>query len=255
MTDNLTIRAKFTIKIIGIILFVISFSSIFYIVYESVTHYTFNLKEPEYFLNFIRLFTKYQGVYSATFIVIATYYALNQYIENFKSNNTAIIQFQTQLKDIDDRIEKEKIELTMNQCKYFYDDIQSTIKAMYRSFDGILQIDHIAWTINDFTEEDLHRQDQKWHQQFDSIPDEIRDKIVLSMSKLEMFSTYFMDGNADLEIGFKTVGKAFCRQVLYIYPLISIWRSKKRVYDDNFYNKTIELYIKWSNQIEKIRIK
>jgi len=253
MTDKFTICAKKIIKITGIILFVISCLSIIYIACDSFIHYTFNLKKSEYFLNFIGLFSKYQGLYSATFIVIATYYALNQYIENFKSNNTAITQLQTQLKDINDRIEKEKIELTMVQCKYFYDEIQSTIKDMYRSIEGTLKIDHITWIINDFTEEDLFQQDQNWHKQFDSIPNDIRDKIILSMGKLEMFSIYFMHGNADLEIGFNTVGKDFCRQILNVYPLISIWRSRARQYDENFYNKTTELYKKWNDKLEEIR--
>ena len=253
MEDKFTRYAKKIIRIIAVLLFIISCISFVYVIYDGIIQYSFSIKTPEYFVNFIGLFSKYEGLYSATFVAIATYYVLNQYIENFKSNNTAIKQLQSQLQEINDRIEKEKVELTMVQCKYFYEEVQSSVKEMYRSIEETLKIDHISWEINDFTEEDLFKQDPYWHNKFDLIPNNLRDKIILSMSKLEIFSIYFMHGNADLDIGFNTVGKDFCRQIINIYPLISIWRSRARPYNENFYNKTTELFKKWNGKLEEIR--
>ena len=252
-TDNYTKIAKWIIKYLGITLFFLSLISLGYLIFESFDKYTLNFCKVEYFVTFIGLFSKFSGLYSATFVVVATYYALNQYIENLKSNNTSITQLQTQIQDINGRIESEKISLTMTQCKYFYDEIQNNIKEMYRSLDGILIINHLDWEINDFTEEDLFLQDRNWNNKFDQIPNNIRDKIILSISKLEIFSIYFIYGNADTKLGFNTVGKDFCKQVQNLYPLISIWRSRARHHDENFYNRTIELYRLWDNKLNEIK--
>jgi len=212
--------------------------------------YTFSISKSEYFVNFIGLFTKYSVLYSSTFIIAATYYAINQLIESKNSNTTALKQANISIKDIESKIERETSNKVVEECRYFYDKIQPSIKDLYIKLSkSNLIFGGFSWEINDFTEEDIHSQDPKWMPLFDLLQksDQILySEIILAINKLEVFSISFVDGIADLEKGYKAVGYAYCRQVENIYPLVSVWRSRARDYDKNFYNKTIELYNEWN---------
>lgn len=209
----------------------------------------FCLNSSECIINFINLFTKYSGLYSATFIVSASYYAIYQLIELKISNNNLMLQTKLTSDDILTRNKRESTNKTVEECKFFYDNIQPKIKELYQDLHNIgFQFSHIKWEINDFTEEDVFLQDRDWHKRFDKLSETNKDiysEIILTINKIEAFAISFIDGLADKDVGINALGNAYIRQIENIYPFIAIWRSRSRRNEDNFYNKTVELYRLW----------
>ncbi|MDP3001751.1 MAG: hypothetical protein Q8N38_01290 [Bacteroidales bacterium] len=147
------------------------------------------------------------------------------------------------------RIKRESVNKTVEECKFFYNDIQPKIKELYQELNKIgLVFSHIKWEIGDFTEENLFEQDKNWYKTFDSLlpaHEDIYSDIILTINKIEAFAISFTDGIADKEVGMISIGNAYRKQIENIYPFIAIWRSRERKDEDNFYNKTIELYRIW----------
>jgi hypothetical protein len=251
MNELITRCSNIILIILGITLILLSLASIIYVTVDGLTTYRTDWTQIENFETFLGLFTPFKELYSATFVVLATYYALNQYVANMGANRTLIRQLEVQISDLNSRVTSEGITFTMDQCKYFLNEIQHSIRKLYRELDGNLDIQEVEWKINDFTEEDLHMQNEGWNEDFDQIEQELRDNVILTLSKLETFSIYFIHGNAHIDLGFEAIGKDYCKQVEYLYPLVSIWRSRSRQEKDNFYNGIVELYGTWKEELKK----
>jgi hypothetical protein len=236
------------LEFIIIIFLIISILSFCFIIKDAI-QLKFCLNNSNCLLNFINLFKKFAGLYSATFLVSASYYAIYQLIELKVSNNSLVFQTNITSQDIINRMKRESINKTVEECKFFYNDIQPKIRDLYQDFNKVGFIYTLnKWEINDFTWEELNSQDKVWREKIESLSSTHRvifSDIILTLNKIEAFATSFTQGIADKDVGMKAIGYLYQTQIEEIYPLIAIVRSKKIDVQDMFYNNLVELYRLW----------
>jgi hypothetical protein len=230
---------KRLLEILIFVLLIFSTVSIYFVIKDSI-QLKFCLNDSDCFLNFINLFEKYAGLYSATFIVSASYYAIVQLIELKVSNNNLIKQTNLTSQDIINRKQRESIDKTVEECKFFYDDIQPKIRDLFQDFNEVEFIFAInKWEINDFTWEELNSQDKDLGKKIENLSLTHRvifSDIILTLNKIEAFAISFTQGIADKGVGMKAIGYLYQTQIEDIYPLIAFFRSEKMDVQDRFYN-------------------
>ena len=236
------------LEILIFVLLIFSTVSIYFVIKDAI-QLKFCLNDSDCFLNFINLFEKYAGLYSATVIVSASYYAIYQLIELKVSNDTLMSQTKSTSDDIINRKQRESIDKTVEECKFFYDNIQPKIRDLFQLFSKVGFILTInKWEINDFTWQELNLQDKDLREKIGSLlshQPHISSELILTLNKIEAFAISFTQGIADTEVGMKTIGHLFQTQIEEIYPLIAFLRSQTENEQDKFYNNLIELYRLW----------
>lgn len=67
------------------------------------------------------------------------------------------------------------------------------------------------------------------------------------LNSLESVAAMFTSGVADSEIGFRIIGRSFCKQVQYRYDVISMFRPGEDP-DHDSYQNIVDLYNVWSSR-------
>jgi len=195
------------------------------------------------------LFENYTGLYSATFILLASYYTLSRYILNIASNERGILRLETQLVEIQERKEKETIESTLVECKYFYTEIIQAAQDLYVASPKLGKMINKRWETWDFTIAELIKVDSTFLPTYDKLDETVKALVLTLIAKIEFTSIAFLSGTADEDIGFRAIGKEYCAQVEAIYSLIAMHRDSNKSNFENYFSRTVVLYNKWRKQL------
>jgi len=73
-----------------------------------------------------------------------------------------------------------------------------------------------------------------------------------AMNELEAIAAAFTSGVADEGLGFKIIGRSFCRSVEYNYDLIALSRHETA---QGYWTNIVQLYRMWSPRLEELELR
>ena len=137
---------------------------------------------------------------------------------------------------------RESALLTAQQVDSFSD--------LIKKYDAVVQSPEYIKikypsTIKEFSSDEFFDQDEKWVGAFLSTDRELKINCTSIINRLEAISVYFIEGIADENLAYSSIGRTFCECVELLYPFYLISRVEKEF---NQYEKTIKLYNIWKER-------
>ena len=145
-------------------------------------------------------------------------------------------------KDLKIKSMRESALLTAQQVDSFSD--------LIKKYDAVVQSPEYIKikypsTIKEFSSDEFFDQDEKWVGAFLSTDRELKINCTSIINRLEAISVYFIEGIADENLAYSSIGRTFCECVELLYPFYLISRVEKEF---NQYEKTIKLYNIWKER-------
>jgi len=183
----------------------------------------------------------YSGLYKFTLVVWAfwaTIHRLQISQDNYQSslNQMAFVQA-----DIVNKQNKEINNETLKQCNYYLQELQVEYQKLIES--NIISGMPIEWRrLSSLTSPSLNKKYPTIYKRINDTERKQKNQILITLYKLEAFSSLFIYGNLDSKLAKKIIGYTFSKQVGFLFGLISYFRE-----DTNsvFGKNTIKLYNEW----------
>lgn len=187
----------------------------------------------------------YSGLYQFTFIVAAFWATTQQLQISLQGNKETLAQIKSTQADIKYKREKEITDDTLKHCIYYQTDLQVAFKELVESFESGLTI--IEWNGSEtFTRDMIVKNHKALYSTFKEKKN--RNEILLTLKRFEAFSSYFIHGNMDKNLGIRIIGTSYCKQAGLLLGLISFFRDND---ESEFGLSTIKLYREWKAALEK----
>jgi len=221
----------------------LSIISIFFITYSIIN--LVNLDSHTSYIN--RIYSalgNYSGLYKFTFLVCAFWVTLRQ-LEISQSNYKCTLN---QIKFTqDDIVEKRKKDITndtLKQCNFYLQELQIAFKELIETniMSGMtLEWHHLSTLISPILKEKYPSSYEK----FEKIERATKNQVLITLYKLEAFSSLFIHGNLDKQLANDIIGNTFTKQVGFLLGLISYFRQDT---NDKFGRNIIALYNEWKTK-------
>ena len=120
-------------------------------------------------------------------------------------------------------------------------DIQVQFKELIQN-DYYIGIPVIWSGLSNITRESLEKKYKASYKKFLAAEKEMKSESLITLYKLEAFSANFLQGNTDLELGRKILGKIFTKQVGFLIGLIAFYQSEG---NEKLFSNILELKSRW----------
>ncbi|MFD2921627.1 hypothetical protein ACFS6H_18050 [Terrimonas rubra] len=224
--------------------------SLFFVIYSLTTLLWFDtsisfVKSVD---NIYKAVATYSELYKFTFIVCAFWVTLRQ-LEISQSNyNTTLGQVKFVQEDILDKRKKDEKNETLSQCNFFLNDLQISFKELIET--EVVSGMPLDWSLlKTLTNSSLKEKCPQLHEKMNAIERPKKNQILITLYKLEAFSSLFIHGNLDKKLGQDIIGYTYSKQVGFLLGLISYFREDTTT---AFGLNTIKLFYEWRTDKDEL---
>jgi hypothetical protein len=200
------------------------------------------LEKAEYTVSkFYTSISNYSGIHKFMLAVLAAYLGLSRLRLSNENNERALNQLRLTESEIFRKREIDTKNETLKQCEFYLTDIQTQFKELIQNehYIGI----PVKWTgLTEITRETLQKKYKASYEKFLASEKEMKSESLLTLYKLEAFSATFLQGNTDLELGKRILGKTFTKQVGFLIGLIAFYQTEG---NEDLFANILELKRKW----------
>jgi hypothetical protein len=217
--------------------------SLFFIVYSFIA-----LLRPDTSISFIRsvnniyeALSTYSELYKFTFIVCAFWVTLQQLNISQSNYDTTLQQVKFVQDDILDKRKKDIQTDTLKECSFFLNELQISFKELIDT--NVLNGMPLDWGHLKFlTNSELNANYPKLHAKMNAIDRPTKNQVLITLYKLEAFSSLFNHGNLDKELAKEIIGYTYSKQIGFLLGIISYFREDiKTIFGQNI----IKLFKEW----------
>jgi hypothetical protein len=229
-----------TLKYISIGLGVLS---IFFVVFSMLTLLRFDssITFAHSVDNIYKAVATYSGLYKFTFIVCAFWVTLRQLEISFGNYDTTLMQVKFVQDDIIERRKKDITNETLKHCNFFLNELQVSFKEFIET--DIVSGMPIDWRLlQSLTSSSLKDKYPILYDKLNDVDRPKKNQTLITLYKLEAFSSLFIHGNLDRQLAKEIIGHTFTKQVGYSLGVISYFRDNEKTI---FGLNTIKLYNEW----------
>jgi hypothetical protein len=236
-----------TLKFISIGLGLLSF---FFLIFSLTTLLQFD--NSVNFINSVdniyKALATYSGLYKFTFIVCAFGVTLQQLEISFGNYNTTLKQVKFVQDDIIERRKKDITNETLKQCNFFLNELQVSFKEFIETdiLNGIMSQD--LPLLEPLTSSSLNDKYPNLFEKLNTVDRSKKNQALITLYKLEAFSSLFIHGNLDRQLAKEIIGHTFSKQVGFLLGVISYFRKDEKAI---FGMNTIKLYNEWKTDENK----
>ena len=190
--------------------------------------------------NIYKAIDTYSELYKFTFVICAFWATLRQ-LEISQSNyETTLQQIKFVQDDIIDKRNKDIKDNTLKECNFYLSELQVSIKDLFET--GIVSGMPVKWELLSLTTASLEKQYPATYEIISKLERPKKNIILITLYQLEAFSSLFIYGNLDKQLGKDIIGYTYSEQAGFLLGFISYFReSTTTVFGQN----TIKLYNEW----------
>lgn len=217
--------------------------SIFFIVFSLTTllRYDSSVNFVHSVDNIYKTLATYSGLYKFTFIVCAFWVTLRQLEISFGNYNTTLNQVKFVQDDILDRRKKDITNETLKQCNFFLNELQVSFKEFIET--EITSGMPLDWQLlKTLTSSSLKEHYPTLYEKLNAIDRPKKNQTLITLYKLEAFSSLFVHGNLDRQLAKEIIGHTYSKQIGFLLGVISYFREDEQTI---FGQNTIKLYKEW----------
>jgi len=197
--------------------------------------------------NIYKALATYSGLYKFTFIVCAFWVTLRQLEISFGNYNTTLTQVKFVQDDILDRRKKDITNETLKQCNFFLNELQVSFKEFMET--DIVSGMPLDWRLlQSLTSSSLKDKYPTLFERLNAVDRLKKNQTLITLYKLEAFSSLFIHGNLDRQLAKEIIGHTFSKQVGFLLGVISYFREDDKTI---FGLNTIKLYNEWKTDEDK----
>lgn len=223
--------------------------SFFFIVFSLATlfHYNGSVNFGNLVDSIYKALATYSGLYKFTFIVCAFWVTLRQLEISFGNYDTTLKQVKFVQDDILDRRKKDITNETLKQCNFFLNELQVSFKEFIET--DIVSGIPLDWRLlQTLTSSSLKEKYPTLYQKLNAVDRPKKNQTLITLYKLEAFSSLFIHGNLDRQLAKEIIGYTFSKQVGFLFGVISYFREDEKTI---FGLNTIKLYNEWNANGDK----
>jgi hypothetical protein len=223
--------------------YIFGFISMFLLLFSLITglRYDSSASFPDSIQNIYKAISTYSEFHKFTFIVFAFSVALRQLEISQNNYNTTLEQVKFVQDDIIEKRKKEEKDETLKHCNFFMTEFQILYKELFEKkiFDEM----PIVWSnLDTFTSSSLEHRYPTLYQKINNFERPKKNEVLITLYKLEGFSTTFLHAKIDKSLGKDIIGFTYSNQIGLLMGLISFFRTDS---EDIFGHNTIKLYKEW----------
>lgn len=191
--------------------------------------------------NIYKAIVIYSWLYNFTFIICAFWVTLRQLEISQNNYNTTSQQVKFIQADILDKRRKDEKNETLKQCSYFLSEFQLLLRKITEQY--LIGGTPIYWSsLAVLTNASVKKSYPNFHKRMDEVDRVSKNEIIITLHKLEAFSTLFIYGNLDKELAQQIIGYTYVAQVEFLLGFISYFRENtETVFGQNI----IKLFNEW----------
>ena len=183
-------------------------------------------------------FNNLNGVFTITIALLSTYFILFQ-MESIQATNNHTEKV----------LGNETNNKTIEQSFYFYTKLQPEIKVTFSLVENSsAYLLNQKWNIDEFTDHSIAEQNLNWENEFKKLDSTLENKVTNILNQFESLSASILYGNVDKSMAFDLFGRPYLRQIQYLYPFISAYRSREKKSKEDNYSCIVELYNQWNSK-------
>lgn len=227
-------------KIFKIITFIVLAISLIYIVISIINFIALG-KEFYTFEQFYITISKYSGIHKFMLAFLAAYLGLSRLRLSTASHEKTLSQLKLTEGEIFRKRESEIRNETLKKCEYYLTEIQIQFKTLVQN-DNYSEISFEWSSLDKISRNSLEINYNSTFKKLQRAEVNLNGESLLTLYKLEAFSTVFLKGELDLDLGKKVIGKVYTKQVSSLFGLIAFYRLED---NDSIFENIIELHKKW----------
>ena len=130
---------------------------------------------------------------------------------------------------------------TLKKCEYYLTEIQIQLKTLVQNenYSGM----PVLWSkLDEISRKSLEINYNQTFKKLQKAEVNLKGESLITLYKLKAFSTIFLKGEVDLNLGQKIIGRNNTKQVSYLFGLIAFYRPDG---NEKLFVNIIELYEKW----------
>jgi len=227
-------------KIFKIITFLVLGISIIYIIISTIDFINLG-KEFYTFEQFYAEISKYSGIHKFMLAFLAAYLGLSRLRLSSASHQKTLSQLKLTEEEIFRKRETETKNETLKKCEYYLTEIQIQFKTLVQNdnYSGI----PVIWSkLAQISRNSLEINYNTTFKKLQQAEVNLKGESLITLYKLEAFSTIFLKGELDLDLGKKVIGEIYTKQIGYLLGLIAFYRPEE---NDRIFENVIELYERW----------
>jgi len=239
---------KRLITILKFLSIVLSLVSVFFIVFALFTTLRLDLSVgfSQTINNIYNTVSIYSGLYKFTFIVCAFWATIRQLEISQGNYQNSISQIEFVQNDILEKREKDINSETLKQCNFYLQDLQITYKELIET--EVLSGLPLDWTgLKQITSNSLKEKYPRLYERVNNIERQHKNQILITLYKLEAFSSLFIHGNLDKQLAKQLIGDTYLKQVGFLVGLIAYFREDTETV---FAKNILDLYFEWNRDEE-----
>lgn len=239
---------KYISKLVCVILVVFVVLTFSFILFSFCTLLTFDtsVSFEQSVQNIYKALATYSELYKFTFIICAFWVTLQQLEVSQNNYNKTSEQVKFIQEDIFNKRNKEDKSEVLKYCIFFFTDLQTSFKELIET-DGMNKMPNDWKLLETLIKSSFQQKYPEFYQKMDKINETTKNKILITLYKLEAFSTLIIYGNIDKELGKNIIGSTYIKQISFLLGLISYFREDT---ESIFGQNTIKLYNEWKTDAE-----
>jgi hypothetical protein len=198
--------------------------------------------------NIYKVLTTHSGLYKFTFIVCAFWATLRQLEISQRNYSITLNQIKFVQDDILDKRKRDMTNDTLMQCNFFLKELQVSFKDIFET-DIVIGMPLDWRLLQALTYASLKENYPILFERMQAIERPKKNQILITLYKLEAFSSLFIHGNLDKQLGKDIIGYTYSKQIGFLLGIISYFREDTM---NVFGQNTIKLYNEWRTEEEKI---
>ena len=231
---------KIAEKIFKIITFIVLGVSLIYIVISIINFIALG-NEFYTFEQFYSSISEYSGIHKFMLAFLAAYLGVSRLRLSSASHEKTLSQLKLTEEEIFRKRETETKNETLKKCEYYLTEIQVQFKTLVQNdnYSGI----PVEWSrLEKISRNSLEINYNSTFKKLQIAEVNLKGESLITLYKLEAFSTVFLKGELDLDLGKKVIGEVYTKQISYLFGLIAFYRLED---NDRIFENIIELYEKW----------
>lgn len=239
---------KRLITILKSLSIVLSLISVFFIAFSLFTTLRLDLSVnfSQTINNIYNAVSIYSGLYKFTFIVCAFWATIRQLEISQGNYQNSISQIKFVQSDILEKRKKDINAETLKQCNFYLQELQIAYKDLIET--NVLSGLPLDWTgLHQITNDSMKEKYPTLYDRVNNIDRPYKNQILITLYKLEAFSSLFIHGNLDKQLAKQLIGDTYIKQVGFLLVLIAYFREDSQTV---FAKNTIKLYFEWNRDEE-----